>query len=789
MANNPIIRYILRSVTKRPLINSINFLGLTISISVVLLLSAYCLRQLNANKFHEHVDNTYIICMKQGSLDNKIGTYTGALLKEQIELSIPEVKNVVRIGNPWDEITLRAGQNPPITSNIIFADPTFIDVFSYKCISGNFLYALKTPMSIVLTRRESLKLFGNMSPIGETVKINNIHFLTVQAIIDEPQGTSSLSFKAIIPMVSKTAISGNGDEFTNWHYGNFTNFIVLNNTNKVESIEKKILALYPEDMMQNQHILLEPFKSLYFSEVKQHATYLRYGNKSTVMVLGLVAILILLMGIVNYVNLSFSMTIEKMKNTGIMKVIGAGKIQILKNNIFESILFFLISLIMAYGVSLITFPFLRNMIGVDFNPTIIFSPIFLLSAILISLTIAILSTLLPALRISSINPINSLKKSFFGSKNKSRYRGVLVVAQFAIAIILIAFTGILQKQVLFGSTQLGYNNENILTVELTSQLNKDVLRKKMMDTPGIKGVSFTAYLPGKMIEHTGASIKYNGEEKMCEFHVLRSDNYFPELLGLQLKQGRFFSVDKSTDIDKVIINEAFVKEYGLENPLGVRIPVMWSSNEMEVIGVVKDFHFQPVHYPITPAAIRYNNYSKYCFIKISALDFNGLHNIVGQIDKTCEELSPDFPVQFDFLDASVEQMYEAELKFRKIFSFFSGIAILICCLGIFGLSIFASQRKIKEIGIRRVNGAKVSEILTMLNKDFIKWVAIAFIVACPIAYYVMSKWLENFAYRTSISWWIFALAGVLAFGIALLTVSYHSYKAASRNPIESLRYE
>jgi putative ABC transport system permease protein len=244
----------------------------------------------------------------------------------------------------------------------------------------------------------------------------------------------------------------------------------------------------------------------------------------------------------------------------------------------------------------------------------------------------------------------------------------------------------------------------------------------------------------------------------------------------------------STDKDKILVNREFVKEYGLLEPLGVKLP-NFGTGDGEIIGVVEDFHFQSIQKPIAPVIIRIDDYARHCYVKIASPDFNSLHNSVTQIKDAVNKLSSGYHVNFGFMDASVADMYKSEIQFRKIFFLFSTIAIFICCLGIFGLSIFASQQRIKEIGIRKINGAKVSEILTMLNKDFVKWVAIAFVIATPIAYYAMHKWLENFAYKTELSWWIFALAGLLALGIALLTVSWQSWKAATRNPVEALRYE
>jgi putative ABC transport system permease protein len=242
-----------------------------------------------------------------------------------------------------------------------------------------------------------------------------------------------------------------------------------------------------------------------------------------------------------------------------------------------------------------------------------------------------------------------------------------------------------------------------------------------------------------------------------------------------------------TDKNKVVVNEAFVREHNLENPVGEKIQLM--TGECEIIGVVKDFHYKSVNEPIAPLIIQNKADASFCLVKLASIGFNNLHYNIQTIKAEANKLSPSFPVEISFFDQAVEKMYQSELQFRKTFTLFAGSAIIICCMGIFAMSLFASQKRTKEIGIRKVNGAKISEILTMLNRDFVKWVIMAFIIATPVAYYTMNKWLENFAYKTTLSWWIFALAGLLALGIALLTVSWQSWKAATRNPVEALRYE
>jgi len=373
------------------------------------------------------------------------------------------------------------------------------------------------------------------------------------------------------------------------------------------------------------------------------------------------------------------------------------------------------------------------------------------------------------------------------------FRGLLVTTQFVIAIVLIAFTLLVQKQVNFGSSNLGFNQENMIGIKLTPQLNgkKEVLKELLQEKPSVEKISFTQYYPGNGISNWRTNQEVNGEKIELSFDTFNADANFCSMVGLQLTQGRFFSEDMTTDQHKMLVNETFLRENKMENPIGAKFMMGFGMDAglSEIIGVVKDFHYKAVNQPIAALVIQNEPQASYCLVKLQTNDFNSLHTAIQDIKIATADISPSFPVEISFFDQAIENMYQSELQFRRTFSLFAGSAIVICSMGILAMSLFACQSRIKEIGIRKVNGAKISEVMTMLNRDFVKWVAIAFVIATPIAYYVMHKWLESFAYKTELSWWIFALAGLLALGIAMVTVSWQSWRAATRNPVEALRYE
>jgi putative ABC transport system permease protein len=283
-----------------------------------------------------------------------------------------------------------------------------------------------------------------------------------------------------------------------------------------------------------------------------------------------------------------------------------------------------------------------------------------------------------------------------------------------------------------------------------------------------------------------------GDKKKVSFDTFCADPDFFDILGIEIVSGKLYSANLASDKKKLIVNEAFLREYNIKDPVGVSVTMGMPDEQgfsSEIIGVVKDFHYKPVNLPVAPLAIRNETNASYCMVNIQTNQFKSIKETIANIRKTASELSPSFPVEVTFLDQAVQNMYQAEIRFRRTFSLLAGSAVFICCLGILAMSIFACQRRVKEIGIRKVNGARISEVLAMLNMDFGKWVGIAFIIACPVAWYVMHKWLQSFAYKTEISLWLFGLAGIMVLGIALLTVSWQSWRAATRNPVESLRYE
>ena len=776
-----------RNFVRRPITNMINLLGLAVSLALVIFLSVYSYSELTTDNYHVNGDHVYLYA------DLKSRIYTPGILKEQIDLNVPDVESTVRIAGSWEPPVFQVDDNEPITSDILFADVDFFKLFTYKASEGNLESALKEPMMVVITKKLSNRLFGNTLAVGKSIKLNNNHVLTVSAVIEEPNANSFLSGSAITSIATSKIIQPEAEQFTNWGYCSFHTFLLLKTGTNSDATVKSIYTQFPDDRQKEYaKAKLIPLRNIYFSGISTFGvTYLQSGDKRKVMILFMVAAMVLLIALVNFINISSSQWMEKIRQTGVLKVIGADKTTILKNILFETFILFLMSLFLAILILQVMHPLISNYTGIHFNSQLLYKPIFLLVSIAGTFILSLILSIIPALRISSSKAIDNLKKNVEFNSTNSIFSGMLVTAQFVIAIALITFTMLVQKQINFGRSTLGFNHDNIIGIKLTPQLDskKGVLKKLLEENPAIKNHSFTQYFPGKLISTWwGLKFDIDGESKELNFNTFCADASFMEILGLKLTTGRFYSKDISTDRNKVVVNEAFVRQHKITNPIGAKFFAR-TGQPCEIIGVVKNFHYIAVNTPIDPLAIRNEPDASICLVSLQTASFNNLHRTIQEIRKAIAELSPSFPVEISFFDQAIENMYQSELQFQRTFSLFAGCAIVICCMGILAMSLFTCQHRIKEIGIRKVNGAKISEVMTMLNKDFVRWVAIAFVIACPIAYYAMSKWLENFAYKTELSWWVFALAGLMALAIALITVSWQSWKAATRNPVEALRYE
>lgn len=786
------LKLIYRNFRKNISINLINLGGLSLSMAIVLMLAAYCYSELTTDWHHENVDQTYILAIEESSTN--LGVFTPAILSDHLRSEVPEIEQVIRMCGTWGKTAIKIENGSVYDLEMVFAGKDFFKLLKYTIIAGNLENALVQPMSMVLIKSEAIRLFGHTNVIGETVTINNEHLMEITAVIEAPSNNSFLSIKALVSMSSKPIIQPNGEEFTSWGYNNFQTFIKTNQNVDSNDLQERIKNIYASNSGmtgEQTNILLLSIKDVYFSNIDNSIIgYTQIGDFSKIQILLIVACIILGIALINYVNISSFSLKERLKQTGLFKIIGATRQQILWNLILENMLLFFLAIWIAILLSEVLKLYISDFTGVSYYSGLLISPWFILTSVGLALIIGFVTNISTYVKHSFTRPMSDLKKEIIQSGKGRLYQRYLVILQFSAAIVLIVFTVLVQKQVNFSTSGLGFNDQNIVTIRLTSQLKKDILKNELAQHPKIENISFTQYYPGERISHWTTPISEGGENTdNIRFALFDADPSFLEMTKIKLVEGQLFSDTLSSDENKALINRAFVKEYEIQNPLDIKIPNFFASEYNEVIGVIEDFHYESKGQAIGPLVIRNSGGAFYCLVQVSSNQFTDLRSTVEFIKEKTGTLSPDFPVEISFMDLAVEQLYQSEIQFKRIFTFFAICAIFISCMGILALSLFTSQQRTKEIGIRKVNGAHIKDILYLLNKDLLKWVAIAFIISMPISWITMNKWLENFAYKTEKSWWIFILGGMAALCIALFTVSWQSWKAARRNPIEALRYE
>ena len=776
-----------RSLLKNKLLTFLNIAGLATGLAVAIVIFNYSYHESRADKHHEHLKDIYV-------LQNGKAAHVVYEMASLIEEQIPGVKYISMVqSNFKSDFVLINEYQSSIKSEVVFADNNFTKIFSFELISGNLEEALSEPQSIILSESESKKLFKNENPIGKTLMLKgNVFFLgesnvEVKAVVKDMPQNSNIQFKSLISFVTANKMMPWMDQCV-WGCSNVQNYVLLENGQEPEllaaQMNKQLRPLIPEKAKCDFSFL--PYEEVYFSSIRDD---FKHGNLRLIYTLVSIAVLILLIAIINYINLSIAGSSKRLTEVGVRKVVGAKPVHVIGQLLGESVMVSIIAMTIAVFIARLLTPAVNNLSIIDL-PVLPLSSLSYWAVFVAGATvIGLFAGILPALSFSRFRPISLISGRLKNLNQGINLKRALIVFQFAISIILIICTLTVTRQLsLVRNTDIGFEVENIINAKLSPEVKIETFRDELQKIPGVEGVSFSRWFPGNIGENWGMTLVNNGVETKVTVAVENADANYIDLMGLEIVKGRKFSESIQSDIGSAILNEAAVETFGLEDPLEGGLKT--KKENMDILGVVKNFNFQSLHNQIKPLVLIYANKDLFSVnIKLASGDFESITKTLDDIRRSWKAISPSFPFEFKFIDAEIENLYRTELIFGKIFRYGSAFAIFISCLGLFGLVLGATEQRQKEIGIRKVNGARVSEILVMLNKDFVKWVGIAFVLACPIAYYFMSKWLENFAYKTNLSWWIFALAGVLALGIALLTVSFQSYKAATRNPVESLRYE
>ena len=793
------LKYAIRNFRSNRLVFAGSIATVFLGVLCISLLASYIYNELSMDNFHKREKDIYLLTVQQSSesqievIDAKL--FFGFNFKDYV--GVENLTTVKRY--PKGEIVFQYGTNSTSPEGIV-ADSTFFDIFDFGLKVGDKHTVLHDPDAVLITENLARRMFGNEDPFGKVIKMagRNERNYTVKGILEPMPPNSSILFDFILPSHS-AQFSRSG-----------ANFILVGKAFSKTDFAEKIKTLgHKHQQFTDSRMDVKPFADIYFEGegLDYNGIISKFGNKRNISTLYGIILVIFIISLLNFSNLQIININSSIKNIGINKISGAGKQHIFYQKIAELAILIILSALLLSAAFVIALPYFSQIVEVVLSPGV--WQIFLLNIVLLTILVAT-AMIYPAFVFSRISATRSLKNQIF-TGNQLAGRNVVATAQFALSLVLLIASFVVAKQLnLLLKKDLGFTTENIINVKLLHEPNPGKSREESAER-------FQAYqnnyqfVKNELATHSSIKTFGQGVSPIHQFQMpwkIKGDTKdyatanclditpeYMKVLGLTVVEGRFFERDRDKSRgQKVVINEAAKKFWGIGDISQTRIlnkywsmPEMGSGDGYEIIGVVKDFHSE--HLSMTPqplVMVYFDDADANFLIQFeNGVTQAGIQFVEGLFNK----INPGETFEFTFLSDDIHALYAKEKRLSEIYILFTIIAYAISAIGLFAISLYDTRRRTKEIGVRKVNGAKVSEVMTMLNRDFVRWVAIAFIIATPIAYYAMNKWLENFAYKTTLSWWIFALAGLLAMGIALLTVSWQSWRAATRNPVEALRYE
>lgn len=797
-----LFKTVFRNFRKSPYQLGLNILGLALGFATVIYIASYIDQESGFDNFHSKADRIYrcVTHIKIGETE-KFNTNSEPPMATTAQKELPEIESATRLFYR-NNVVVKAGNVKDIEEKLWYADNNFFQIFDFKLLEGEKEEVFAHPYNVVLTKEFSRKYFGDENPIGKSIEIaGSGKIYRVKGILDKIPANSHLQFGMLASFSSLSAEESKSNDVRQW--GNFpelyTYFLVQEQAN-INAINDKFNTFPLKYYNQNFDVAefekqgnfakhsLQPLTEIHLDKTYIDGVFV-YGNKDLLFIVGIVGIFIIVISSFNFINLSTAQAALRVKEIGVKKIIGSTRSTIVVQVLTETFLQCCIALTISLILLFVSLPVINSYVGVNMDFYHLLGGYNILCIFALLSVIVLVSGIVPSFMIAKFNPVEIVKGTAFILNSKSGLRNALVTLQFVVCIALICTTIIVRKQChLLTSKNPGFNKENVLVAKNTNLLGNSgaILKTEMLKTPGVIDASFTSVLPSKPDDSYNPFSPGENDRKLILFSMY-TDNDFLDVLKTKMIDGNFFSERINEEQNNAVINETTAKLLGWTDSKDKIIhDYNNGGKDYHIIGIVGDFNLESLKQKIVPVIIRATGQSSYLAVRIQP---GSATSVLHALEKHWDKLYGKAPFEYFFLDETFDNQYKTEIRLGKLVSLFSVFSIVIACLGLLGLVSYALNRKQKEIGIRKVNGAKVSEILTLLNQDLVKWVVIAFVIATPIAYYAMNKWLENFAYKTTLSWWIFALAGLLALGIALLTVSWQSWRAATRNPVEALRYE
>jgi putative ABC transport system permease protein len=792
----------LRNLGRNKIYSFINIAGLSIGLACAMLIILYVKDEVSYDGFHKNVNNIYRITTQgidKNGVKGRKDPNTGYLQGPRFAQNIPDIKSFVRVQSGNENIQLGTEVRD---QDLLYVDSTFFDVFSFPLIRGNPHTCLKDPLSVVLSEDAAKRQFGTTDVIGKIVMLKDDSVFVphkITAVAKKTPQNSSIKFEMLLPIKESKEDALNSE---NWFNFFLNTFVVTDPHTNIRALESKMNQFYNQDSKDaivslrqkfgddvenwKNIYLLQPFLEMHMStELPAQNGLSDASNPMYSYILSGIALFVLLIACINFVNLTVARSVKRAKEIGIRKVVGGERKQLMIQFLGESFLLCIIAFTLAIGLVELILPVFNNLSNKSLALSYLFDVKLVAGYILLFLLTSLLAGFYPAIVLSGYSPIQTLY-SRFNLSGKNYLQKSLVVLQFALASFLIISTFTIFKQFNFLTTEkLGYNDTNIVRVNNHFKTHEEawLFKNELLKDPNI--ISVAPRNGGSW----GTAAKLNTDSTI-QFDYETVDESFLPTLKIPLVQGRNFSPGFPSDsANAVLVNETFVKKAGWKNPIGQTVNFWYKDNKIyTVVGVVKDYHYTSLNEKIGPELFTMkqdNNYGL-VYIKIKP---NTAASSLKTIQKTFKQLYPLSPYSYVFMNDQNRKNYEAEAKWKQIMLFGAILTIFISCIGLFGLSVLSAEKRTKEIGIRKVLGASVQRVVTILSKDFLKLVFISLIISIPLAWMATNKWLQNYPYRITLSWWLFASGGILVILIALITISFQSIKAAIANPVKSLRTE
>jgi len=791
------LKIALRNLIRHKAYSFINISGLAIGITGALLILMYVGNELSYETFHKNRDRIYRAAVDFGGKGNKM-RLAGAMpaLAPAVIDHLPEIETAVRFRRDT-KAKIKFDSNTFKEQNLFFVDPAVFEIFSFTLKQGNEEFALSQPFSMVITEDLARKYFGVEDAIGKTVIYNGNYSLRVTGILKNIPPNTHLNCEI---MVSYASLASMGTDVKSWNsFGQDYTYLLLKKGTDAKSLQPKLRELLRKNSSDAFANMID-FNLQALTDIHtNHDTVGDLGpkgNKIYISIFSMVALLLLLIACLNFVNLSTARSLKRLREVGMRKVLGAIRFQLIAQFLGESFLVVIFSVILALGLFELFYPalnsFLENSLVIsEQNYKFLY---FLIPGV--AILVAILAGSYPAFFISRYRPAESLK-NVLPTLKPSTLRRTLVIVQFAISIVLIIGCVVVFKQLYFmKNSDPGFERKNVLIFDLShgeqgAWQKYSVLKKQFLQNPNVLSISGAYSVPGiQNTEKKGISKVGAPPEEITMIQSLAVDYDYVETMKLDLVQGRNFSVSFATDAkEAVVLNQAAVRQLQLNQPIGeeLMLPVKDGMTKVRVIGVIRDFHLYSFKEKIESLLLYIN--PDYYYLMAVKIRPENVRTTLTALEEIWKQVLWDMPFHYTYLEDTYNSLYLAEEKISRLLAIFAGLAVFVACLGLFGLVSFMTERRSKEVGIRKVLGATVKRVIMLLLSDFTKWILLANFLAWPVGYFIMRRWLQNFAYHIEISWWVFVLAGGLALGIALLTVSTQAVRAALANPVEALRYE